>query len=170
MGVLIKNKIVPKDAGNPKLIANLKDNENKLVLGAIFGIAKDAKTKVDDRTTTEYSFLTGDFSALPADPAGDEVRSGVLYLPDGIRDIVENALFAPDGSRISDSVQFAFEVSVVKANNAQGYSWAFEPKMKASPNDPLAELRKLVAKPAPTALLVDETGTQELTIETKKSK
>lgn len=150
MGVLVKAKIVAKDVGNPKLIATLPDNENKLVLGAIIGIARDFKSKVDQRDLKEYWFFTGDFEAVPAEAGKDVTRSGVLYLPTGIQELISNALYDAQGERLTDAVQFAFEVSVVKATNAQGYSWAFEPKMQAAPNDPLAELRALAApKPAP---------------------
>lgn len=142
---VVKSKVVAKDAGNPKKIVNLPENENQMLLGTVIGIADGIKISKAADGMTEHKGLKGQFEVTPADPAADIVRSGVAFLGESFQADIVKLLEDENGP---DSVSFGFEIYVVRATNAAGYSWAYRPLMAASEADPLAALRNQIIKPA----------------------
>lgn len=147
MAVTIKSKLVFKDLGEPAAVKLLPEGQTKILLGTIVGIADGIKVSKGADGITEFRGLKGTFEGVPADPKRDTVKSGVAFLGDAFQADIIALLDEKDGP---ESVSFAYEVWVVKAPNAAGYSWALAPKMPAAANDPLSEMRKLVTQaPAP---------------------
>lgn len=144
--VVIKNKLVIKDLGDPKGV-HKKDGDNaQIVLGTLFGICTGVGSKTDQRDPTKvFHFLKGDFEGVPSEKDADRTRSGVLYLPDGMHNLIASQ-FAGDNA--PDKLQFALEVIVKKAKNPAGYEFGFNPKIKASEADPLEALRDQLKIPA----------------------
>ena len=96
-----------------------------------------------------FKGLRGQFEATNAD-TGEITVAGVCFLPSGFHDLVlakyENL---PEGER-DPVVEFAYRVFSVRAPNAHGFSYAFEPVLKPETADDLAHLREaLTAKGAP---------------------
>lgn len=147
--IVVKSKVVAKDAGNPKKIVNLPEGENQMLLGTVIGIADGIKISKAADGMTEHKGLKGQFEVTPADATLDVVRSGVAFLGESFQADIVKLLEAEDGP---DSVSFGFEIYVVKATNAAGYSWAYRPLMAASEADPLAALRNQLIKPSAPAL------------------
>ncbi len=147
MGTVIKSKIVFKDLGIPALV---KDHDkNELLLGTIIGRADGIKESKAADQMTVFKGLKGTFEAVPADPAKDTIRSGVIFLGDAFQADILSLLETEGGP---DSVDFAFEIYAVKATNAAGYSWAMKPLLKASEADPLANIRALMAQNKPAEI------------------
>lgn len=143
-------KIVPKSCGNPKKLPAIEDKTiQKLDLGRIFGIASEVVERTAQDGTTKIRGMGGSFEAEPFDETMPISQSGICYLPDFIMNQMLEILAAKDkdGKRINGSLQFAFKVAVVRAENPQGYSWEFTPitEVGKAP-DPLAQLKASVAE------------------------
>ena len=137
----IKSKIVPgKDLGNPKAIAVLPESVRILMMGTIMGRVEKiiARTMPTGET---YEGLSGYFEAIPANVELPVVQSGVCYLPAGFFELVANPLMDAKKSNPEATLDFVFEVAVVRDGNPQGYSWQYTPKMAQTSADPLAHLR-----------------------------
>jgi len=164
---LTKSKLAPKDLGNPREVTSRPDGDmTPHLLGVIFGRATRTKTKTFTQSATgevvTVDAILGMFEgrravALPNDDMSETVaiRSGVLYLPSGIADMIVEPLRADDETVI----EFALKISTRKASNPAGYEYVvqelYQPQGVA---DPLQELRELSvadlsrkALPAPVA-------------------
>jgi hypothetical protein len=148
-------KITPANYA-PKRIHGLKEDQKELVLGSIVGNATGIFTGTNPVDGSVFKGLKGAFEYTDADPERDVLTSGKMFLPSGIDEMIFNAVEEADGG----SVQFAFEVSVFRADNPQGYSWKYKPLMKAAEVDPLSELRKLAAERRALALAAPEGETK----------
>lgn len=139
----------------PKALLALPEETRELHLGTIVGIATGIKKGKMPDGVTPYEGLAGNFEVVYADASKEHDASGVCYLPDAFMNPILALLkdeTNADGEVIREaasSVQLAFNVSVVRADNPAGYSWKLKPLIEASQNDPLAKLRELI--PAPTA-------------------
>lgn len=143
----IRNKIVLKEIGNPKAVLANNDPKAKHVLGTVFGIATGVKRVPNKADPTKYDeSLSGDFETLPADKEFDAVRSGKLFLPEGLHNMIASKL---QGENASASVQFAMEVATIKSTNAAGYTWSFTPRFETAEADPLAKIREQIAATEP---------------------
>lgn len=135
----------------------------ELLLGNIIGIANGIKkgTAADGVTPTQG--LMGNFEVEFIEQKGkdgktlENVASGVAYLPEAFMDPIIHLLAGEvnaQGEVIKDpvsSVQFAYGVYIIPANNPAKYSWQLRPLLDASANDPLAAMKsQLKALPAPT--------------------
>lgn len=156
MGIQIKNKLVFKDLGNPKTVDFEKLGTDKFLLGTIVGIATATVTKKAADGLSEFTGLKGNFEGIPADPTRDTIQSGVAFLGEAFQSPIEALLNGDENNDPVESVKMAFELYVTKAANPQGYSWALKPLTEATPNDPLAELRALMNKPAETPQVEDK--------------
>lgn len=138
--VVIKNKLVLKDMGNPAKVKELDGDKAKHILGTILGVATGVRRRANKADPTKMDEgLTGTFEGVPTDAKLDRVQSGVLYLPEGMFQMIAAKL---EGENAADSVQFAIEVATVKAQNPAGYTWAFTPKIAVMEADPLASMRE----------------------------
>ena len=144
----------------PKAILAQPESVLELPLGTIVGIATGIKRGKMPDGVTPYEGMAGDFELKR--PGMEPVRSGVCYLPDGFMQPILTLLkddVDKDGNVTRDavsSVQMAYNVSVIRADNPAGYSWKLTPLTQAQPNDPLAELRKLI--PDNVATIEDKSG------------
>ncbi len=136
--------------------------------GILVGAATRPFNKTDTRTGEIYHGLRGNFRAyvgnapddktpytgIGPDPLAfmqaastDAISSGVLYLPDAFQGPLEMASKeAGDGS----VVNFAYKISVEKAENAAGYSWLLTDMIPAEKADPLAGI---IGAAAPVAAI-----------------
>ena len=133
MATLLKKLSVKNICGTIKSPA--PGIEQKLVI--VMGYAKGSEIK---KTTFGDSIgFHGDFKGIDIE-TGEEFRSGVCYLPDVAESLIENALDDHEGV-----VEFAFEIGIVgvapRTPGEEGkYEYRCKPLMKASENDPLAQL------------------------------
>lgn len=142
----IRNKLTLKDMGNPSMVKAMEGDKAKHVLGLIIGIASSVRRRANKTDPTKMDEgLLGDFESVPSDTKIDRVRSGVLYLPEGMFNLIASKL---EGENAADSVQFAIEVATVKAANPAGYTWSFTPKLETAAADPLAAMRDALKIPA----------------------
>lgn len=161
--VYTKSKLVPKDLGNPKTAAALPDGNNSIVtLGTIFGRATGTKAKTfTDRATGEQvtaDAIVGTFVGRRAVPLenGDgtetvEIRSGFLYLPNGIAELLTVPLSMTDRPEM---IEFAIRIGTRKASNPAGYEYVVSELHKPQgAADPLQHLRLLVE---PVAAIEDQ--------------
>lgn len=117
-------------------------------LAIIVGKATGVKQIVDKERGDVYESLTGMFEANNLE-SGEVFQSGVLYLPQGIHDMVDSAVRQlKDGGQ---SVDFALEVKVVSASNKSGYSYEAVNLIPAKVVDPLQSLREDMARVRLTA-------------------
>jgi len=151
-----------------------KDVDNiKTPLARIMGTASGIKPALDQRGEPVYG-LTGAFLGIniaqgleagkddkPADFGN--YRSGILYLPGGIQELIqaplETALNSPDKETASNAaIEFAMDIFAVPANNPAGYSFVATLLGDAAQADPFAGIKskigeaKLPALPSPAEI------------------
>lgn len=119
-----------------------------LILCTIFGIASGLKHGENRNDGSIWTCLTGDFMGVNLQD-GKQFRSGKLFLPGGIQEVLEGPLLEAETKDENVSIKFGFRISAVKADNPIGYSYRAAVLLQPSENDPLAELGRLLA--APTA-------------------
>lgn len=132
-------KITAKELGNPKKILALDGEDAKYVLGKIFGIATECKRKdIVDAGGATITFwpLIGQFVGVL--PSGDQVRSGVLYLPTGIHEAYKAAV---DNMEEGDTLRFALQLQTVKASSPAGYAYQAIDLMPPKVVDLLSEFK-----------------------------
>jgi len=134
---------------NPKRILGLPETTKELLLGAIIGIATGIKEGKDPQGNV-FTGLKGDFEATFTEEGKNPVRSGVCFMPDAFQEPLVNLLSDEVDANgqvtreAAKSAMYGYEVFVIRANNAAGYSWQLRPVTPPSENDPLSELRKLI--------------------------
>jgi hypothetical protein len=126
-------KIAAKTLGNPKKAAALENIGDSVTLGKIFGMCDGIKQKEDPLSGKVYFPLVGRFEARTAE-GNNIIRSGVLYLPQGIHETYESAARKLEEGA---TLQFAIELRAVRATNAAGYSYESVDLMPPAETDPL---------------------------------
>lgn len=126
----------------PKRIHGLPSDQREMKLGLLVGAASGHFNTTNPVTGEVYEGIKGQFEYTDFDETRPVLISGKMFLPNGVDEMVNEALKSSEGA----AVQFAFEVSVFRADNPAGYSWKLTPLMEATVNDPLAELRALADK------------------------
>ena len=91
---------------------------------------------------SEYNRFKGDFTAFPGNMGeGDQVRSGVMILPEVAGDLLANLLRPED----VNAVNFGFQIGIKKTDTPIGYEYYAIPLIEeAADTDPLAALGKQV--------------------------
>lgn len=115
----------------------------------IIGKASGLKTG-EDTTGRVWSAITGEFRGVNL-ATGEIFRSGKLFLPGGIHEVVEGAVKSlPEDGGV---VKFAFEIRTVEAKNPIGYSYQAANLMPMeSETDSLADVIAAIAAPAVAAI------------------
>lgn len=133
-------KIILKDLGDAKAVK--KSSDNALELGAIIGLVDGVITRTMPNMTKSYG-LSGTFEAIPADETLNIMRSGIVFLPDAIMEMITSYFLDADGENVKTPpvVQIGFVVSSQKATNRDGYAYSFSALTDISPIDPLKGLR-----------------------------
>ncbi len=138
---------------------------NKQVLCRIYGKAQGLKMGEDKIRGDVWTALQGTFEGqncqVDSPEYGKTLQSGKLFLPAGIQDVIEGAVREITKAAASEtaSVNFALELSSVKADNPIGYSYQARNLVPQAAKDELGELRAAVtekvgilkALPAPAA-------------------
>lgn len=100
-----------------------------VVVGYLAGQAASFIKRKNLKTDEDMEGISGNFIAVPTNPDGEELESGILFLPDAFHNIISTELRhvqAQDGQK--DAVlDFALEVSMIPAKNPAGYSWQMKP-------------------------------------------
>src|SRR5690348_2896560 len=133
---------------NPAMVKTLPQTETKLAIARIYGTCTGVGVQEDKEQGKAWTFLKGNFEGINMQD-GTTLRSGKLYLPEGVSQLVEQTITEiqqRDG--VKAVINFAFEIRAVKANNRAGYSYEAAQLVKPEQDDPLEALRKLV-KQAP---------------------
>lgn len=140
------SKISMKSIGvSPAKHATDKGTPIAIILGMASGL-KDVVDKVRGET---FHALVGEFEANNLE-TGEVFRSGVLYLPTGIHDMIEGGVKKLQGE--SDFVQFALQIIAVKANNPAGYTYQAKSLVPSQTVDPLTKLRQSLSTSTAPAL------------------
>lgn len=134
-------KLVSKLGGNlfnPDRIFGTPSDQKSFLCGTLLGIATAIYEKYDKVKDETHQGFAGNFEFIDADPSAVGYKSGILYLPGGINEMLMDAVKAADGGQ----VQFVFEVYSERAENARKRAWSFKDLAPAAQIDPMAELRK----------------------------
>ena len=116
----------------------------------IIGGKADGCKVGEDKTGKIFSALTGSFLAKNLQD-GTEFRSGKLFLPSGIQEVIENAVRGL-GDDSGGSVKFLFKISSIEAGNPIGYSYRATSLIPTvAETDELGELNALIAAPVEAA-------------------
>lgn len=143
--VAIVAKLSIKAVGcDPKQVHNeeyTKKHGGKSPLTRMYGRATGLKYVDNKSTGTIDTKFTGTFEAVNLQN-GNLFRSGVLYLPKGVSEMLESAVNSANKDDAAGSVDFAFEIRSVKASNPIGYSYEAVPLIKPAEADELEQLRE----------------------------
>lgn len=159
----------------PSLVKALKPEQGtKLAIARIFGKATKVTYQPDKDRGTTFTVFNGNFEGINLQD-GTVLRSGKLFLPPGIQEVMENAIKTEQAKDPAASVSFAFEIRAVQATNPIGYSYEAASLKPPQAEDELSDLRAAIAK-LPTheqkRLGATSGGTGKLALEgqtTKKS-
>jgi hypothetical protein len=128
----------------------LAKGSNRQVLCRIYGKAQGLKHGEDKQRGDVWTALQGTFEGVNvqdgSEDYGKTLRSGKLFLPGGIQDVIEGAVkdIAKSASAETASVVFAVELSSVKAANPIGYSYEARNLVPRTTQDEMATLRQMV--------------------------
>lgn len=144
---------------DPRKVASV--DGGKLPLARIYGKAVTVKYVEGADGKASCCFI-GTFEGINLE-TGEVFRSGKLYMPGGVTEVMETALRSAQKEDDKASISFAFEVRSVKAGNPIGYSYEAKAIKPPEVEDELAEIRKLLV-----GLPVGTTVGKQLTEGTKK--
>lgn len=163
----IISKITMASIGcKPSAVSLLPDGENELPIARLYGTLDKVGHQDDKNTGTPFTFFVGNFEAINMQ-TGEVFKSGKMFLPKGISELVESEVTKNPGADIA----FAFEVRSIKANNPIKYSYKVLPLVSPTVADPLKILRdkvlaagaidvkRLTGKQKGTGTTVEATGT-----------
>jgi hypothetical protein len=143
--VEITNRLSLKDLGcNPKEVKKLPENTPKLRLAIIFGAVNRVGYQEDKNQGKSNTYFIGQFEGMNLQ-TGETLSSAKLFLPQGASDALEGRVLDVQSKRgKGSSVQFAFEIRAVKADNQSGYTYETSALLKPELADPIAAVRELV--------------------------
>lgn len=140
---------------NPKLFFAQPEGTQELLLGRIVGTANGVKNALAQDGVTPMYGLKGSFGAEYTAEGKEDEASGVCFLPEAYMGPMLS-LFEDETDGNGEvtraavkSLDFAYDVFVIKANNPAGYSWSLRPLIEASASDPLAAIRARIGAPLP---------------------
>lgn len=146
---------------DPRKVATVESG--KLPLGRIYGKAVDVKFTEGTDGKISCCFI-GTFEGINME-TGEVFRSGKLYMPGGVSEVMQTALTSAQAKDDKASISFAFEIRSVKAGNPIGYSYEAKAIKPPEVEDELAEIRKLLV-----GLPVNETVVKKYLTEGKGKK
>lgn len=125
------------------------------ILCRIFGTAQGLKHGEDKNSGNVWTALQGSFEGVNAQDGTEEfgkiLRSGKLFLPAGIQDVIEGAVREIENTKTgaeTPNVVFGLEIRSVKASNRIGYSYEARSLMPVTQQDALAQLREQIVNTA----------------------
>src|SRR5512146_888366 len=130
-----------------------KTEKGRVHVAQIFGIAtgtKEVPNPMDE--TKPFTAIVGNFEAVNMHD-GTIHRSGVLYLPGGLHEMVTGMLDELKDNKESKfdkpQVQFALAIDATPADNPAGYQYVGNSLLPPAKADPLAMLRNRAHKLLP---------------------
>lgn len=145
---IVRKLSVKSLVGNMKSIVKPMANGTEFSVVRVAGLAKGLKH--GESNYGPWTSVIGDFVAEPlvGEGVGKRVRAGTLFLPDVALNLIVPAV---DGLGKGESVQFAFELTVIVNDDISGgYEYGAKTLIEAQENDPL-ELLVAKALPDPAA-------------------
>lgn len=143
------NKITIKGIGcKPQAVTAMADGAVHTMC-RIYGVLNKVQEKESmvNPGSMEVALL-GEFEAVNLE-TGEVFRSGKLYLPGSLSDILRSNLDKYKDEEKTATVQFAFEIATVHASNPIGYSYQTRAISGARKVDALAAIRQqILALPA----------------------
>lgn len=140
-------KLTPSRLSNPhKGLVTNEDGSAKtaaVLMCRIYGSVSDIKTKKLPNDDIGQA-LVGSFEGQNA-ATGEIKRSGVLYLPAGIQDVLVAAVKAQ--GETDQPIQFGLDLYIRHAGNPAGYEWDCKKVLKEAAIDPLETMRGLLSAP-----------------------
>jgi hypothetical protein len=133
---------------NPSAVKTLPDAElqnGELPLARIYGKLSDVRYQDDKAKGQIYTYFVGNFEAINMQ-TGEVLKSGKLFLPKGISEMVEDSTKKARAIDSNASIAFAFEVRSIKAQNPIGYSYKVLSLKPPEAEDELKGIRDLVHK------------------------
>lgn len=133
------------------IVLGLPAGDDKIAIARFYGKVSDVKTQTNNDTGEVYTFLQGNFEGVNMQ-TGLVLRSGKLYLPKGVMEVMEAAvaaLKADESANKKASISFGFEIRAIKATNKAGYSYEAAALKKPEEEDELKAIREMVRN-APT--------------------
>ena len=138
------------------------------LLCQIYGRAVRTKSGEDQtRDGRVWTCLSGSFAAVNLE-TGEEFRSARLFLPDGIQEVIQNAveeMTNQEDKTLGLHVDFALEIFSVAATNPSGYTYKARNILPTQKRDELSEMQKAitearVAKQLSAAPVIEVTSDQ----------
>jgi hypothetical protein len=109
-----------------------------VILGRASGIKTGVQKDKSGEITGEWSALTGSFQAKNLE-TGEVFRSGKLFLPSGIHEVVESKV--KELGETGGVVEFALEIRSIESSSPAGYKYQAVPLIEPAANqDELAHL------------------------------
>lgn len=141
------NKLTIKTLGCiPSLVKALKPEQGtKLAICRMYGKASKVSYQPDKDAGKFFTVFMGNFEGINLQD-GTVLRSGKMFLPPGIQEVVENAIKSAQAKDANASISFAFEIRAVQATNPIGYSYEAAALKNPEAEDELAEMRGVIAK------------------------
>jgi hypothetical protein len=141
-------KITAKDVGaQPEKVLGYDDDKARHPLMRVYGVARRIKTKSLTNPNTgevsHYEALNGDFRAVNAQ-TGERFQSGVLYLPDGIHDLIADPLKSAQENHESAEVTFAMDLFSERRANLSKYGYGATVLGEPTVPDAIAALEKAI--------------------------
>ena len=146
---------------NPSAVKTLPPEElvnGELPVARLYGKLTDVRYQEDKAKGQVYTYFVGTFEGINMQ-TGEVMRSGKLFLPKGISELVEDATKKAREIDEKASIAFAFEVRSIKATNPIGYSYKVLALKSPEAEDELKLVRDLVHK-AGTVEVKRLTGSQ----------
>lgn len=136
---------------DPSAVKKMDGDGAECPLARIYGTLDDVREQFDKNAGVSYTYFAGSFEAINMQD-GDVYKSGKLFLPKGISELVESTIqqikkdLPADKKTDSVALDFAFEVRSIKAKNPAGYTYKVYPLVSPERSDRLKQLRDKVRK------------------------
>lgn len=136
----IPTKEVEEKRGDKVVVKDVPAIGETVWIAQVVGIARGTKSGVSNYG--DWTALMGEFIAVPlvGDKAGQRFRTGQMFLPDVVMNMVSSALGGNTG------VDFAFKIGIVAADtegenpSATGYEYTADFLIAPETSDPLQAL------------------------------
>ena len=147
MSSMMIKKTLSGASMRPQQLLAQPENVNAMVLGVVYGAVTDDK-KMTSATGEVMQGLAGKFVYRSTNPEiAPDCAAYVFWPASGFLTDVFAHLRAPayDGAPI----EFAYEISVLRAANPAGYTWGYRPLIETAEGDPLEKLEAKIADQLP---------------------
>lgn len=125
--------------------ANLPVDGSAKLLCQFYGKCTGVKIGVDKIQDRTWRALVGTFAGINFE-TGEQFRSGKLFLPDGIQEIIETGITQLGENKEGLSIRFALELYSVSAKNPAGYSYKAKNLLPVESTDEMSEIQKAIAQ------------------------